>query len=159
MQVKNLSQADVSFMFQSSRGTKTMPLFETVNIISGWTVVISDHIWDKIKTQTTSIAVFAEEVVTIEAATMKDMNGKSYHPTRTDRIYSHSKEVNLVEHLVETGVLKVVKGNGEAPLPDRKILEAFLKRFGEKGVDKLSDEDVIIKVRELKAELAAVDSV
>lgn len=159
MQVKNHSNSDITFMYKSPRSTETMPIFDTVNIVAGWTVLINDKIWDEISKQTKTINMFKEEVVDIEGATMKDINGKLYTPKKTIRLYSHSEEVNVVEQYIKDRVLEIIKTDDEPVLPKRSVLEAFLKRFGEKGVDKLSDEDLLIKVKELKAELAAVEMI
>jgi len=60
---------------------------------------------------------------------------------------------------IRTREIEIVESLDEPALPDRKVLEAFLKRFGEKVTEKMTDEQVIEKVKQLKAELAAVEAI
>lgn len=161
MQVKNLTNHDISFMFTSPKSTDKMPVFETVNIVAGWTVLISDDIWNEIKKQTKTVLGFTEEVVEISegGAHVRSNGGEKTIPTKTIRQWDGtSKEVNLVDYMVKNRELEVIETNDEPQLPDRSVLESFLKRFGVKGLDKLTDEEVVEKVKEVKAELAAIDS-
>lgn len=159
MQVKNISGHDISFMFQSTKSLGTLPVFETVNLIAGWTVVINEDIWTEISKQTKTVYGFSEETIKITDGkpTIRGAGGETSTPTRTDRQWDGTvKEVNLIAHLVKTRKLEIIESEQEPALPQRSVMEVFLKRFGEKVTDKMTDEEVADKVRAVKAELAAL---
>lgn len=162
MQIKNISGHDISFMFKSPKSTDAMPVFDTVNIVAGWTVLIDDEIFAQLKEQTKTVMGFTEEVVEITegGAKVRSNGGEVVTPKKVVRQWDGTvKEVNLIEHLIRTREIEIVESLDEPALPDRKVLEAFLKRFGEKVTEKMTDEQVIEKVKQLKAELAAVEAI
>lgn len=158
MLVKNISGHDISFMFQSPKSTEAMPVFDTVNLVTGWTVDIPEGIWKIVNEQTTSISTFTEEVepITEGKPTLKGFGGEAVTPSKVIRTWTGvSKTVNLIEHLVKTRQIELVKGE-EAPMPQRSVMESFLKRHNEKFTSAMTDEELMGKVRAVKAELEAL---
>lgn len=161
MQIKNISGHDISFMFEAPTSKPEKPIYDTMNIVAGWTVLVSENIWEQIKKQTTTICNMVVEEVEISEgkAIIKGFGGESVTPKRINRIWDGtSKEVNLVEHLIKTRQIEIVESDEAPALPPRPVMETFLKRFGEKVPASMSDEEVAEKVRTLKAELAALDN-
>lgn len=158
MQVKNLTKQDMTFMFTSPLSTPEVPLFGTVNIVAGWTVTIDKVIWDEISKQTKSVNVMVKEVIEIEGATMKDMNGKKYTPTRDVYMVESTTEVNLVQDLIKSYAIEVVDlDNLPVVYPPRQVMESFLKRNSEVFTEKEPLASLAAKVTAIKAELAALE--
>lgn len=158
MLVKNISGHDISFMFQSPKSTSAMPVFDTVNLVTGWTVDIPEDIWKIVSEQTTSISTFTEEVepITEGKPTIKGFGSEAVTPSKVIRTWTGvSKTVNLIEHLVKTRQIELVKGE-EVPMPQRSVMESFLKRHNEKFTSAMTDEELMGKVRAVKAELEAL---
>ena len=159
MQVKNLTKTDMTFMFTSKLSTAEVPLFGTVNIVAGWTVIVDNEIWAEICHQTKTVNIMTTELVDIEGATMKDMNGKGYTPKRTVTYLDGTKEVNLVQSLIKDYHIEVIDlENIKVTLPQRSILESFLKRNNEAFTAKETDEELAAKVSAIKAELKALET-
>lgn len=155
MLVKNISGHDISFMFQSSKSTSSMPVFDTVNLVTGWTVEIAEDIWNIVSKQTTSISTYTEEVepITEGKPTIKGFGSEAVTPSKVIRMWSGvSKTVNLIDHLIKTRQIELVQGE-EVPMPPRSVMESFLKRHNEKFTSTITDEELIVKVRAVKAEL------
>ena len=158
MQVKNISGHDISFMFQSPKSTSSMPVFDTVNLVTGWTVEIAEDIWNILSKQTTSISTFTEEVepITEGKPTIKGFGSEAVVPSKLIRTWSGtSKTVNLIDHLVKTRQIELVRGE-EVALPQRSVMESFLKRHNEKFTSAMTDEELMNKVRVVKSELEAL---
>lgn len=161
MQLQNLTNRDITFMYtDEKRSTSKMPVFDTVNIVAGWTVLIPEDIWKQLCKQTTSVHEFEEEVVPIQGAGMKDADGKAYVPTKTIRQWTgKTKEVNLIKHLIDTRSLAIIKSEEAPALPERSVMVSFLSRFGEVVKEDEALDSVIARVRKLKEELAAIETV
>lgn len=161
MQVKNISGHDISFMFTSPKGTSEMPRFDTVNIVRGWTVEISEEIWKQIAAQTISVCDFIEETVDITEGnpTIKSFGGEKTVPKRVNRIWAGtSKQLNMIEHMVKTRQIELIEDEKELALPPRNVMEAFLKRYGEKITSNMTDDELAEKVRVIKAEIEALSN-
>ncbi len=161
MQIKNISVRDISFMFKTNKSLYDTAIYDTFNLVSGWTVLVSDHIWKQVKAQTISISNFVESEVEITEGKphIKGFGGDATSPKRKERLWDGTtREVNLIEHLIKTHQIEIIESDVEPALPPRAIMETFLKRFGEKVTEKMSDEEVAEKVRTIKAEMASLES-
>lgn len=148
MQVKNLGTRDIIFQFEAASSTPTQPVFATVNIVAGWTVDIADTAWSQIEKQEQTVQEWDYEEIA-STVQMKDADGKSYTPVRRNAFLKSEKTVNMIEHMVKTRQIELVKE--ESNEDAREKFAKAAKLMGIKVTDKMSLESIKEAIDTVKA--------
>lgn len=149
MQVKNLTKNDIIFQYEAETSTPAWPIFETINIVAGWTVEIPERSWKMIAEQNSSIQKWKYEEVPFSKMTAKDADGNTYVPTKLVAFEDGEPEVvNMIKNMVKTRQIELVSEASQDEL--RAKFENAAKLMGIKVTEKMSLEEIKVSMRAVK---------